>query len=73
MERKRELKLFEITLTCEQCRDGEMEYIKGTEGTLSRPVRYQHVCTRCNHTMEIASKQYPIIKMEAVERTLVGI
>ena len=60
---------IEVKLFCDYC--GEEMEATG-EVLLTYPPQYVHVCPKCNAKQNIRNKQYPYIKYEDVEKTIVN-
>ena len=61
MEKKTEVRSFEVTYICDECKEGTMIYIG--EITTNWSLKFQHRCEKCFH-MQDFDLVYPIIRYE---------
>ncbi len=61
MEKKTEVRSFEVTYICDECKEGEMIYIG--EFMSNWNLTYQHRCEKCFH-IQYFDLVYPIMRYE---------
>ncbi len=64
MEKRREVKVFEVRLSCTQCEEGEM--VSTGMVLTSYPAQYQYRCTHCDATTN-SREIYPRYDYEPVQ------
>ena len=61
MEKKTEVRSFEVTYICDECNEGTMIYIG--EYISKWAIKYQHQCEKCSH-LQVFDQKYPVIRYE---------
>lgn len=61
-ERKKEVRTFQVTMSCEKCGAGEMQ--PTGVALMSNPAQYPHRCDQCGHAQSF-ERTYPYIAYQA--------
>jgi len=64
-----ELKVFQVTYKCDECKEGNMEPF-GNRVFASYPAQHPHKCTKCGHEINVSGETYPKIIYEPVNKGL---
>lgn len=62
---------YQVTMRCDECGKGDMEYVDDNMTIATHPPRYKHMCTNCGN-VETYTKRYPYIEQRVIHIPLRG-
>ena len=65
MEKRTKVDTYLVELICDKCGEGEM--LPDGIAKPTSPMKYEHKCTKCGHTVDILGETYPRIERTPVK------